>query len=224
MSTADHSTINSASTSTFGKEQNSLIRLNGPHKVTYQANSGWDCYVDVAQRPIDMDLILPHYRPRHQPIDHRLNMFVGTEAGHVKLKVVSCCTCIPSNFVLTGIRQCRSFSRCKFYLEVQASMSDVTLWLPSDFKGRIQYSGKAKFSSGFVNRIMQNVYLTSDDDTDATDEDCVVVVTNGNIMFRMWDVQICAPENAQKETLKRMFGCSKKAPETTIDWDFLLED
>ncbi|KAJ3999239.1 hypothetical protein F5050DRAFT_1739100 [Lentinula boryana] len=206
MSLADHFTINSASTSSFGKEQNSLLRLNGSHKVTYQANSTWDCYVDVAQRPIDMDLILPHYRPRQQPINHRLNMFVGTEAGLVKLKV------------------CRSFSRCKFYLEVQASMSDVTLWLPSDFKGRIQYSGRAKFSSGFVNRVMQNVHFTGDDDTDATDEDCVVVVTNGNIMFRMWDVQTCAPENPQKETLKRMFSCSKKAPETTIDWDFLLED
>ncbi|KAJ3868650.1 hypothetical protein EV359DRAFT_60443 [Lentinula novae-zelandiae] len=206
MLMADHFTINSASTSTFGKEQNSLLRLNGPHKVTYQAKSDWDYYVDVTQRPINMDLILPHYRPQHQPTDHRLNMFVGTEAGPVKLKL------------------CRSFARCKFYLEVQASMSDVTLWLPSDFKGRIQYSGKAKFSSGFINRVMQNVYFSGDDDTDATNEDCLVVVTNGNIMFRMWDVQTCAPENTQKETLKRMFGCSKKAPETSIDWDFLLED
>jgi hypothetical protein len=40
----------------------------------------------------------------------------------------------------------------------------------------------------------------------------------------MWDVNACAPENTQKETLKRMFGCKHRAPETTIDWDFLLAD
>ncbi|KAE9395819.1 hypothetical protein BT96DRAFT_1021731 [Gymnopus androsaceus JB14] len=204
MLTADHYTINSASTSTYEKDQTSLLRLTGPRKVTYQANSDWDCYVDVAQQPIDMDLILPFHRARYQPVDHRMNMFVGTEGGPVKLKV------------------CRSLSRFKFYLEVQASMSDVTIWLPSDFKGRIQYSGRAKFSSGFVNRIMQNVCFT--DDSDAYDEDCVVVVTNGSISFRMWDVEKCAPENPQKETFRRMFGCTRKAPETTIDWDFLLED
>lgn len=100
-------------------------------------------------------------------------------------------------------------------------MSDVTVWLPSDFKGRIQYSGRANFSSGFINRVMQNVYFS---DGNAYDEDSVVVVTNGNITFRMWDVERCAPENSHKETLKRMFGCARKAPETTIDWDFLLED
>ncbi|KIK63526.1 hypothetical protein GYMLUDRAFT_40569 [Collybiopsis luxurians FD-317 M1] len=205
MLTADHSTINSASTSSYGKEQNSLLRLTGSHKVTYSPNSDWDCYVDVAQRSIDMDLVLPHYRARYQPVDHRMNMFVGTEAGPVKLKV------------------CRNFSRCHFYLEVQASMSDVTLWLPSDFKGRIQYSGKAKFSSGFVNRVMPNVYFT-DEDNDTSGEDCVLIVTNGIIMFRMWDVQTCSPENPPKETLKRLFSCSKRAPETTMDWDFLLED
>ncbi|KAF9072865.1 hypothetical protein BDP27DRAFT_1319534 [Rhodocollybia butyracea] len=205
MSTADHSTINSACTSTSGKDQSYLLKLCGSHKVSYQPNSDWDCYVDDAQKPIDMDLILPHYRARYQPINHRMNMFVGTEAGPVKLKI------------------CRSFSRSKFYLEVQASMSDVTLYLPSDFKGRIHHVGKAKFSSGFVNRVMQNVYFTDSDDEGSESEDCVVVVTNGTIMFRMWDVQTCAPENPQKETFKRMFGCSKKAPETTIDWDFLLE-
>ncbi|KAF5379870.1 hypothetical protein D9757_007209 [Collybiopsis confluens] len=206
MSTADHFTINSAASSSYSKEQNPLLRLKGPHKVTYHPNSDWDSYVDVAQRPIDMDLILPHYRARHQPVDHRMNIFVGTEAGPVKLKV------------------CRNFSRCKFYLEVQASMSDVTLWLPSDFKGRIRYSGAAKFSCGFVNRVMPNVYFTTEEDDGNSAEDSVVVVTNGSIRFRMWDVQTCTPENMQKETLKRLFGCSRKAPETTMDWDFLLED
>lgn len=36
-----------------------------------------------------MDLILPYHRARNQPADHRMNMFVGTEGGPVKLKVVS---------------------------------------------------------------------------------------------------------------------------------------
>lgn len=36
-----------------------------------------------------MDLILPQHRSRYQPVDHRMNMFVGTESGPVKLKVVS---------------------------------------------------------------------------------------------------------------------------------------
>jgi len=54
--------------------------------------------------------------------------------------------------------------------------------------------------------------------------DEVIVHTNGSVTFRMWDVRTCAPENPRKEALKRMFGCSKRAPETAIDWDFLLED
>jgi len=46
------------------------------------------------------------------------------------------------------------------------------------------------------------------------------------VTFRMWDVRTCAPEKPQKELLKRMFSScrSKKAPETAINWDFLLED
>jgi hypothetical protein len=55
-------------------------------------------------------------------------------------------------------------------------------------------------------------------------EDDIVVSTRGRITFRMWDIQTCAPENGQVEVLKRMFGRVKKAPETTIDWDFLLDD
>lgn len=116
-------------------------------------------------------------------------------------------------------------ARCKFYLEIRAKVSNVTVWLPSDFKGRIRHSGRASYSAGFVNRILKNVRF-SDDTLDQWDVDEVVVQTMGTVAFRMWDVRANAPENSHKETLKRMFGGSKK-PEGMrrgINWDFLLDD
>ena len=121
--------------------------------------------------------------------------------------------------------QCRPVARCKFYLEIRAKVSNVTVWLPSDFKGRIRHSGRASYSAGFVNRILKNVRF-SDDTLDQWDVDEVVVQTMGTVAFRMWDVRANAPENSHKETLKRMFGGSKK-PEGMrrgINWDFLLDD
>ena len=123
--------------------------------------------------------------------------------------------------------QCRPVPRCKFYLEVRANMSNVTVWLPSDFKGRIHHSGRASFSAGFVNRIYENVRF-NEDTLDQWDTDEVVIQTMGVVTFRMWDVRANAPENSRKETLKRMFGGSKKPkPEGMrrgINWDFLLDD
>jgi hypothetical protein len=108
---------------------------------------------------------------------------------------------------------------------VQAISSDVTIWLPSDFKGHIRHSRKASFSAGFVNRIMRHVSFNETEvPDDAWDVDEVIVNTRGSILFRMWDVNTGAPERPHKETLKRIFGCASKAPETAIDWDFLLED
>jgi hypothetical protein len=135
-----------------------------------------------------------------------MSMFVANDHEPIKLKV------------------CRNFPRSKFYLEVMAETSDITIWLPSDFKGQIHHTGKPRFSAGFVNRILKNVRLNEPDVQEFYGEDDVVVVTRGRVTFRMWDVQTCSPENSQKESLKRMFGCSRKAPETTIDWDFLLKD
>ena len=43
------------------------------------------------------------------------------------------------------------------------SAADVTIWLPSDFKGRIHRSSrcrKVSFSAGFTNRILRNACLT----------------------------------------------------------------
>lgn len=120
--------------------------------------------------------------------------------------------------------QCRNFQRSKFFLEVVADSSDVTIWLPSDFKGQIQCKGRPTFSAGFTNRIMRNVRLIERTGEVCYNEDDVVVSTEGRVTFRMWDVQTCAPEVAHKECFQRLFSCRRKAPETTIDWDFLLKD
>jgi len=178
-------------------------------------------------QPLDLDLILPHYRARNQPIDHRMSMFVANDHQPIKLKVVRSnliCEILSHPNRYPSTKQCRNFPRSKFYLEVQAESSDVTIWLPSDFKGHIHHTGKPRFSAGFVNRILANVHLNESDVDEFCGEDDVVVVTRGRITFRMWDVQTCRPENPHKESLRRIFGCSRKAPETTIDWDFLLKD
>ncbi|RDB24089.1 hypothetical protein Hypma_008704 [Hypsizygus marmoreus] len=196
---ADHSMFS------YDKER-LLVPPCGTHKVKYQPDEDWDFHADIPLLPIDLSLALPHYRARHQPVDHRMSMFIGSDTAPVKVKI------------------CRHQPRSKFYLEIQAGTSDVTVWLPSDFKGQIHHSGKAEFSAGFINRIMQNARLNEPDYEEFYTEDDVVVCTRGRITFRMWDIQTRAPENSQMEVLKRMFGCTRKAPETAIDWDFLLED
>ncbi|PPQ67660.1 hypothetical protein CVT25_012688, partial [Psilocybe cyanescens] len=178
----------------------------GTHKVKYHCDSDWDFHVDSGKTPLDLSLILPHYRARNQPVEHRMSMLVSNDNEPIKLKV------------------CRNFPRSKFYLEVLAETSDVTIWLPSDFKGQIHTSGKPSFSAGFINRILRNVRINEHDVEEFYNEDGVFVMTQGRVAFRMWDVRTCSPENTHKESLKRMFSCSRKAPETAIDWDFLLKD
>ncbi|KAJ7118763.1 hypothetical protein C8R44DRAFT_982516 [Mycena epipterygia] len=198
-SSSDHSMIS--------YEKHGLIDAPcGSHKVRYQADENWDFYLDIAHKPIDLSLVLPHFRARNEPLHHRMSMFVGNESYPMKLKV------------------CRSYCRTKFDLEVRASTSDITIWLPSDYKGHINCPKATTFSAGFVNRIMGNVRLNEAHREPVFDEDEVVVSTTGHVTFRMWDVQTGTPENTQKETFKRLFCCTRKTPETTHDWDFLLED
>ncbi|KAF9821615.1 hypothetical protein IEO21_00461 [Rhodonia placenta] len=234
-----------------------LEQPTGSHRVKYRGageHSRWDFALETEHRPIDVSLVLPHYRARSQPLDHRLSMYVGNEIGEtIKIKV------------------CRNFlptRTTKFHLEVYSSSNaDVTIWLPSDFRGHIHRSAKCKkvsFSAGFTNRIMPNACLTqsrrpsvvstpdgvthqfsdiyiaddagvySDNEkwnagyiSSGTEEDEVVVHTLGHVTFRMWDVHRGEPEVRCREACKRVFAlgwCSKRIPEVAIDWDFLLED
>ncbi|TFK27336.1 hypothetical protein FA15DRAFT_701947 [Coprinopsis marcescibilis] len=178
--------------------------IRGTYKVKYQGDAEWDFQVEAMDVPIDLSLNLPHYRARHQPVEHRMSMFVAGESEAIKLKV------------------CRTLSRSRFFLEVQADTSDVTVWLPSDFKGQIHYGGKASFSPGFINRVLKNVRFNEAGEARGQDE--VVIETMGHVSFRMWDMDAGAPENCTKEHLKRIFGCSRKQPATLIDWDCLVRD
>ncbi|CAK5264306.1 unnamed protein product [Mycena citricolor] len=206
----------SSSLSTYSCEKLELIasddsfyscdKSRGSHKVKYLPGENWDYHLDVP-RPVDLSLVLPHYRARNQPIDCRLSMFVGNESAPMKLKLV------------------RSCYRSRFELEVRTSTSDVTIWVPSDFKGIVHCPKSTSFSAGFVNRIMRNVRLNDRHSGDLVDEDEILVTTKGHVTFRMWDVQTNSAENPSKEALRRLFCCSSKAPEiTTHDWDFLLEN
>jgi hypothetical protein len=60
----------------------------GVHKVKYRPDQEWDFVAESAHAPIDYALVLPHYRARNQPIGHRMNMFIGSGTGPVRLKVV----------------------------------------------------------------------------------------------------------------------------------------
>lgn len=192
--------------------------------MKYHPSAEWDFQLDSEHLPIDLSLILPHYRARGQPIEHRMAMLAESQSSPVKLKVVRSARRERPNSRLNASSQCRNSPRTRFYLEVQGGASDVTLWLPSDFKGQIHHAGKATFSAGFINRILRRARVNEPDGEERHDEDGVVVITRGRITFKMWDVQTSSPENTHKESLKRIFGCSWKAPETVIDWDCLLKD
>jgi len=209
MSIYSNCSMGSDSESSLSLEKTRLLRVqpSGTHKIHYNALSDYDFMLKTS-KPIDISLALPHYRARNQPVDHRLAMFISTETSPIKLKV------------------CRAIPRCKFFLDIRTTASNVTVWLPSDFRGHIRCSGTPSFSAGFVNRMIANVRvneaMSMDDNWDC---DEVWVDTCGLVTFRMWDVHTNAPESQPKETLKRIFcSTSKKLPERNFNWDFLLED
>lgn len=57
--------------------------------MKYHPDSDWDFQLVGGHLPIDLNLILPHYRARNQPVEHRMSMFVATDSAPIKLKVVS---------------------------------------------------------------------------------------------------------------------------------------
>ncbi|CCM05045.1 uncharacterized protein FIBRA_07247 [Fibroporia radiculosa] len=127
-----------------------LQQPTGSYRVKYRGSGGWDFALETEYRPVDVSLVLPHHRARNQPLDHRLTMYVGSESAE-SIKVKVCRNFLPAR-------------RTKFRLEVHSSSdADVTIWLPSDFKGHIHRSEKCRrisFSAGFTNRIMRNAHLT----------------------------------------------------------------
>ena len=76
-------------------KETSLFPNLGSHKVKYNPHSEWDFHLDTTSESIDLSLVLPHYRARNQPVHHRLNLFVGQDAGSLKLKVVRLCCAAP---------------------------------------------------------------------------------------------------------------------------------
>jgi len=197
----------------------------GTHKVHYQPHSQWDFVADADERPVDLSLVLPHYRARNQPTGHRMSMFVHSR-GEIKSTI------------------CRQSSRTPFHLSVHSSSAaPVTLYLPSDFCGKIFFSSsqpKVSLSSGFRNTVVPRVQFArisgSRDkmmetfDDDGADE--VEIHAVGPITLRMWDVVEGAPESVAREAWRKMCrrATSSKSLRTeqrnrqAIDWDFLLDD
>jgi hypothetical protein len=66
----------------------------GTRKVKYTAGSEWDFAAETTHQPIDLSLVLPHYRARHQPVNHRMSMFLGSDTAPIRAKVVSACALI----------------------------------------------------------------------------------------------------------------------------------
>lgn len=60
----------------------------GARKIHFNPHSDWDFIAATDSEPLDLDLLLPHYRAVNQPRTHRLSMYVHSRHGDVKTKVV----------------------------------------------------------------------------------------------------------------------------------------
>jgi len=115
----------------------------------------------------------------------------------------------------------------KFCLEVQASTSDVTIWVPSDFAGEIHHSSKqVSYSPSFVSRVGPNTKVNAGrpyGHFTQIPEDYIVVRSRGNITFRVFDIATGTAERPQPTLLKRLIGRGRKSS-SAMDWDFLVQD
>ena len=115
--------------------------------------------------------------------------------------------------------QCRRFNptrTTKFKLEVHsASNSDITIWLPSDFKGRIHRSSACKkvtFSAGFTNRILRNVCLTQSRRPS-------VVSTSDHTAYRFSEIYVSdgrSPADSEKKFFASGYGTFGGADEDEV--------
>ncbi|KAN0130374.1 hypothetical protein V8E53_011775 [Lactarius tabidus] len=193
----------------------------GTHKIHYQPQQQWDFTTDADDHPVDLSLVLPHYRARSQPTGHQMSMYVHS-SGEIKSTI------------------CRQSSRTPFFLSIDSSgTAPVTLYLPSDFCGRINLSSSSNvsLSAGFKNHILPHVRfsLLSNSQCNITgerDSDEVEIRAAGRVTLRMWDVVEGTAEKAARETLRkfcRRVASSKnlrteQRTQQAIDWDFLLDD
>jgi hypothetical protein len=60
----------------------------GTHKIHYQPQQQWDFTTDADDHPVDLSLVLPHYRARSQPTGHQMSMYVHS-SGEIKSTIVS---------------------------------------------------------------------------------------------------------------------------------------
>ena len=63
-------------------------RCTGTHKIHYQPQQPWDFTTDADDHPVDLSLVLPHYRARGQPTEHQMSMYVHS-SGEIKSTIVS---------------------------------------------------------------------------------------------------------------------------------------
>lgn len=78
--------------------------------MKYQHGADWDFHIEDRDEPMDLSLILPHYRARYQPVDHRMAMFVAGNTESIKLKVVCINLSIPPYSHLTKSAVVPTFS------------------------------------------------------------------------------------------------------------------
>ncbi|TFY74342.1 hypothetical protein EWM64_g9670 [Hericium alpestre] len=211
-----------------GSEQ--FNQTSGTHKVHYKPHQQWDYLVAAEEHPIDLSLMLPHYRAHNQPIGHRMGMYLHSERHEIKARVG------------------RKSLHAAFFLSVHASSAaPVTLYLPSDFSGVIRIPScdssrqKISLSAGFSNHILPRVRFMSSSSPHTCQEaqnvhDEVEIFASGPITLRMWNVVDGMPEKATREVFRRLLKCASsthvsgppkakdREQQRVIDWDFLLED
>lgn len=75
----------------------------GTHKIKYHAREDRDFQLHVDHLPVDLTLIIPHYRAHNQPVDHKLSMDIKARSASIKLKVVrlQSKTWFPSDWFLS---------------------------------------------------------------------------------------------------------------------------
>ncbi|KAH9055933.1 hypothetical protein EDB87DRAFT_1638472 [Lactarius vividus] len=196
-----HSSSSLSSTEDSPKHFGSLC--TGTHKIHYRPQQQWDFTTDADDRPVDLSLVLPHYRARSQPTGHQMSMYIHG-SGEIKSTI------------------CRQSSRTPFFLIYLSSLSNVSL--SAGFTNHILPHVR------FAPLSNSQYKIPGEHDEDGSDE--VEIQATGRITLRMWDVVEGTAESVAREALRkfcRRVASSKslragQRAQQAIDWDFLLDD